>query len=540
MLSRSPILPTIETLQTILNGVPTPVFLIDRDHRAVMVNDAFCDFARLPRDKVLNTIGNMPEEQMEVFRRIDDQVFETGRPNENEEVANDADGTPHIIITRKRLLHLPTADGDKPFIIASISDVTQIREAEARARYLASHDALTGLPNRAQFNERLAEALELARRSGDHVAVLLLDLDGFKAINDIHGHAAGDEVLRVVGRRLLTHVRVVDTAARLGGDEFCVIQVGVRQPDGAAALAQRLVNALKQPIAMAGETLAVSASIGVVVFPEDADDPEALLKAADVALYKVKRAGGSGFVGTGAGGPALPDDAWPIADDLWSALADNQLSLAYSPLRGVDGSIHGYEAIPTWTHPSRGPIAGEVFLPVAEKAGLIHEISAWMLEEACTAAATWDDGLRVSVNVSPIQLAHGDLPESVARVLAKAGLAAERLELEMPETALAGDEAHVGAILGALKALGVRLALDHFGSGTSSIARLRTFPFDRLKIDESFIASLGTDPRSVAIVSAILHLGQEMGLAITAEGVGDERQAVILRRMGFSELQCRV
>jgi diguanylate cyclase (GGDEF)-like protein/PAS domain S-box-containing protein len=539
MLSRSPILPTIESLQTILNSVPTPVFLIDRDHRIVMVNDAFCEFVHVAREDVLNTVGHAPDEQREVFWRVDNQVFETGVQNENEEVLTDEDGNLHIIVTRKKLLHLPTPDGDKPFIVASISDVTQIREAEARARYLALHDGLTGLANRAQFNERLAEAIELSRRSETSVGLLLLDLDGFKAINDTYGHAAGDEVLRVVGRRLTSHVRVVDTVARLGGDEFCVVQVGVQQPGGAFALAQRLVNALGQPIVVGSQEFSVSASIGVALTPEDANDAQTLFRGADAALYQVKRAGGGAFLGIGAEGLAPGDDASKIDEDLYAALPERQLSLTYSPLRGVDGSIHGYEALLTWHHPSRGDIASEVFLPVAEKVGLIHEIGAWMLQEACATAATWDATLRVSVNVSPYQLEFGNLPQTVAHALEMAGLPGERLELEMPETALAGEEQHVAGILTALKDLGVRLALDHFGSGSSSIAHLRTFPFDRLKIDESFIASLGTDPRSVAIVSAILHLGQEMDLAITAEGVDGERQAVMLRQMGFSEFQAR-
>lgn len=543
MLSRSPILPTIETLQTILNAVPTPVFLIGRDHRAVMVNDAFCDFARVTRDEVLNTIGDLPEEQMAVFQRIDDQVFETGEPNENEEVATDAAGTPHIIITRKRLLHLPTLEGEKPFIIASISDVTRIREAEARARYLAAHDPLTGISNRAEFNERLAEAIELARRGDEHVGLLLLDLDDFKAINDTHGHAAGDEVLQVVAQRLKSHVRVVDTIARLGGDEFCVIQVGAAQSGGPAALAQRLLHALEQPITRGTDIFAVSASIGFAMFPKDAKDGETLFARADAALYRVKGSGGHGFLGTGAGdqpGRGTPESTEAdLSNDLPAALAGNQLSLAYSPLQGADGSIRAYEALATWQHPRRGAITFDELMPMAEREGLIQEISAWMFDTACMAATTWDPHLRLCVNVSPVQFAYGDLAETVAAALAKSGFPGRRLELEIPETALVGDERDVGCILGGLKSLGARLALDHFGAGTSSIARLRAFAFDRLKIDESFIASLSTDPRSAAIVSAILNMGREMDMQITAEGVDDDRQATMLGQMGFSELQKR-
>ncbi|MGX1309054.1 diguanylate cyclase (GGDEF)-like protein/PAS domain S-box-containing protein [Amorphus suaedae] len=544
MLSRSPILPTIETLQTILNGVPAPVFLIGRDHRLVMANDAFCDFARVTREEVLNTIGDLPEEQMAVFQKIDNQVFETGEPNENEEVVTDAAGAQHIVITRKRLLHLRTEDGEKPFIIASVSDVTRIREAEARARYLASHDTLTGISNRAEFNERLAEAIDLGRRTGGHVGLMLLDLDGFKTINDTHGHAAGDDVLRVVAQRLKSHVRVVDTIARLGGDEFCVVQAGAAQPGGPAALAQRLLHALEQPIVRGTDIFAVSASIGFAMFPEDGKDGEALFAQADAALYRVKGTGGHGFLGTGAGdrpGRGTPEStAADLSNDLPEALAGDQFSLTYAPLQGADGSIRAYEALATWNHPRRGAITFDELMPMAEQKGLIQEISAWMFDAACTTATTWDSNLRLCVNVSPVQFAYGSLAETVAAALEKSGFPGGRLELEIPETALVGDERDVGSVLGELKSLGARLALDHFGAGTSSIARLRAFAFDRLKIDESFIASLSTDPRSAAIVRAILHMGREMDIEITAEGVDGERQATMLGQMGFSELQKRL
>lgn len=540
MLSKSSIIPSVETLQTILNSIPSPVFLIDREHRIVMGNDAFFNFTQTTPDEVLNTVGQVPAEQHAVFWKVDDEVFETGEPNENEEVATDRSGTPHIVLTRKRLIHLPTKDGVTPFIIAVISDVTRIREAEARARYLAGHDALTGLANRAQLNERLSESIELARRSNSKVGLLLLDLDGFKAVNDQHGHAAGDELLRVIAKRLNSHVRVVDTVARLGGDEFCVIQVGVQQPSGAFVLAERLVNALEQPVVMGSAKFSVTASIGVALYPDDSVDPEELYKGADAALYHVKRSGGGGYLRSGASGPMSREAPWKMEEGLRHALAEDEFTLTYAPLSGTDGQPHGYEALLVWKHPERGEIARELFLPVADKAGLLREVSVWTLRHACLAAAEWDGEMRVSVNVFPVQLEYGDLVETVEQVLADTGLSPHRLELEMPETALVGDEERVGTILGGLRQLGVHLTLDNFGSGTSSMAHLRKFPFDRIKIDQSFIASLATDPRSVAIVSAILHLGEEMNVAIAAEGVDDERQLLMLREMGVEELQGRL
>lgn len=540
MLSKSPIFSTVESLQRILNSVPSPVFLLDQDHRIVMVNDAFCEFARVSPEEILTKTGDVPEEQRKVFWKMDDEVFRTGLPSENEEVASDAEGVPHIVVTRKRLIHLPTPDGETPFIIATVSDVTSIREAEARARYLAAHDGLTGLANRTQLNERLAEALELARRADTRIGYLLLDLDGFKAVNDKHGHAAGDELLKVVAKRLKSHVRIVDTVARLGGDEFCIVQVGIHQPSGAFALAERLIDALEKPVRLGSDEFTVSASIGISIFPDEADDAEALYKEADDALYKVKRTGGGAYLRAGADGAPRNREAWQIDTDLRRALTDGHLSLEYSPLSGPDGAVHGYEALPAWIHPDRGEIARDVFLPVAEKAGLMHAIAAFVLQRACADATTWETDQRVTVNVSPIQLEYGDLLKTVERALSASGLPSHRLELELPETALLGDEDRIYATLAALKEKGVHLALDKFGSGSSTIAHLRRFPFDRLKIDESFIGSVGTDPRSLAIVQAILHLGAEMGLAITAEGVDDEDHLRVIRQMGFSEFQGRV
>lgn len=538
MLSNSPILPTIESLQMILNSIPSPVFLIDRDHRIVMVNDAFCEFGRVDRDTILNTSGGAPDEQMQVFWRVDEEVFRTGAVIENEEVLTDAEGTLHIVVSRKRLIHLQTDKGTTPYIVAVISDVTRIREAEAKARYLAAHDGLTGLANRTQLTERVTEAIELARRSESKVGFLLLDLDGFKAVNDKHGHAVGDELLKVVAKRLKSHVRVVDTVARLGGDEFCIVQVGIHQPSGAFVLAERLVEALRKPVAMADEEFTISASIGIAVYPDDAETGEDLYKVADKALYQIKRAGGGSYHRS-ADGDRMGDPTWQIETELRLAIGNGQLSLAYSPLNGADGAVHGYEALPVWTHPERGEIPRALFLPIAEKTGLIDAIGAWVLSQACAAASRWDASVRVAVNISPIQFEYGDLKEAVERALDRSGLPGERLELEMPEAALLGDEERITETLAAIKARGVHLALDNFGSGSSTIAHLHKFQFDRLKIDESFIASLKTDPRSLAIVQAILHLGQEMDFAVTAEGVEDDDQLCVIRKMGFSEIQGR-
>jgi diguanylate cyclase (GGDEF)-like protein/PAS domain S-box-containing protein len=293
LFAQSTIVPTVEVLQALLDSIPNPVIVIDREHRLVLVNQAMADFMGRPREALLGQTGAglLPQAQLEVFWRIDDQVFATGLPNENEEIVTGAGGRQRIVITRKRLIHLDTAEGRAPFIVAVISDVTRFREAEARAHHLAAHDLLTGLPNRGQLTLRLAQALAAARSSGEVVGLLLVDLDGFKPINDQFGHLVGDNVLRIVARRLSGVIRAGDTVARLGGDEFCVIQLGIRDAAQALHLADRIVAAIGHPFATDPEPIVVSASVGVALCPFDGDDPETLLDRADRALYAVKHAG---------------------------------------------------------------------------------------------------------------------------------------------------------------------------------------------------------------------------------------------------------
>ncbi|MEJ2686208.1 MAG: diguanylate cyclase [Gammaproteobacteria bacterium] len=305
MFSQSRITATTDTLQAILNAIPSPVFIKDRAHRVVLVNNAFCELLGRPREALINKVEeHLPREQLAVFWEMDDRVFETGEANENEEVLTGSSGVLRVIVTRKRLMWLPTAAGDEPYILATISDVTAYREAERRARHLAEHDVLTGLANRAHFTHRLKEAIEAAGRGGSEEALLLLDLDGFKAVNDSYGHPAGDELLQVIAQRLAGLVRPVDTVARLGGDEFCIIQTNIQSVDDAFGLADRVMSAVSEPVAAGSRQISVSASIGIALFPRDATTPEVLLQRADEALYTVKRTGRHGYLrirGNGGG-----------------------------------------------------------------------------------------------------------------------------------------------------------------------------------------------------------------------------------------------
>jgi len=540
MLSKSNIQASVETLQVILNAVPSPIFLKNHLHQLVLVNDAMCDLMGQARDVLVSSpdAEHVPDEQKEIFWKVDGDVFATGRPNENEEVLTDGTGALRVIVTRKCLIHLPTSSGEQPFIIGLISDVTRFREAEARAQYLAEHDALTGLANRTQFNERLRTAIEVASRTETKVALLMLDLDSFKAVNDRYGHPTGDELLRVIAKRLAHLVRGTDTVSRFGGDEFCIVQTGLLQPSAAFRLAERVISSISHVIVVGSSRMLVSASIGIAFSPEDATTPGLLLQRADTALYAVKRSGRGGYLRY-EGSFSVPDPgAWDIEGDLRAALAGDQLSLSFQPLAAAtDGTVRGFEALARWLHPTRGQISPDTFIPVAEASGLIQQLGSWALHKACAVAASWPGDLQVSVNVSPAQLENDDLPTMVESALAASKLPASRLEIEITETALLGSSERVLIMFAKLKALGVSLALDDFGAGWSSLATLRNFQFDRIKIDHSFISNIAVDARSVAIVRAVLSLGQSLNVPVTAEGVETQAQFVALRQMGCAELQ---
>lgn len=539
MLSKSPITASVETLQAILNAIPNPVFLKDRLHRLVVVNDAMCALMGQDRDQVIaQGDQSLPGEQRDVFWKVDDLVFETGQPHENEEVLTDGSGSLRVMLTRKRLIRLPTADGEQPFIVGVISDITRIRESEARTLYLAEHDTLTGLANRTQLNERLHATIAAAANSGLQAALLMLDIDRFKNVNDHYGHPVGDQLLSIVAKRLVGLVRPTDTVARLGGDEFCIVQGGLHQPAGAYSLARRILAAIARPISIGSLSISVTTSIGIAIFPEDGATPEALMKNADDALYAVKRSGRRGY--RRAENAAEPHGApgWNIESELRAALKNGQLSLAFQPLAAAaDGKTRGFEALARWQHPTRGTIQPDEFIPIAESCGLIHELGAWILHEACAAAQKWPWPLQVAINVSPVQLENGELLAHVRDALSSTGLPASRLELEITESALLDHSERVMDMFAQLKALGVSLALDDFGAGWSSLATLHSFQFDRIKIDQRFISHIESDARAVAIVRAVLSLAQTLNVPVTAEGIEDKAQFIALRQMGCNELQ---
>jgi diguanylate cyclase (GGDEF)-like protein len=417
----------------------------------------------------------------------------------------------------------------------------EVAAAEARARHLALHDPLTGLPNRAGFADRLAGAIALGRRHGRHTGVLLLDLDRFKEVNDTLGHAAGDALLHEVATRLSATVRGEDVVVRLGGDEFAILQIEARQPEGAAILARRLQEAMAAPFDLMGHRAQLGCSIGIALAPPDDDgpDPAALLRMADTALYRAKEEGRGRCRFHEAGMDAALRARWALERDLRQALAEDGFALHYQPLFTLaDRRLAGFEALLRWDHPERGPVPPADFLPLAAETGLIVPLGRWILRTACRDAAAWPAEILLSVNLAPAQFRLGDIEAELRTALAESGLDPRRLELEVTEALLQLEQPEaVLAKLERLRAMGVGISMDDFGTGPSCLGWLWRFPFDRLKIDQRMIRALQRDPRAARMVQAILGLGRTLEVAVAAEGVETEAQAEALRSQGCAEGQ---
>ena len=412
------------------------------------------------------------------------------------------------------------------------------RRIEHRMSYLATHDALSGALNRTSFGEALAAAAAAHGEADGTFAVLCIDLDRFKDVNDSRGHAAGDEVLRQASARLRSLLRRGDRLARLGGDEFAILQRGVDDADGVRTLAERVVAALAKPYAVDGEDVPCGGSVGAAIFGIDAGELDELMHKADLALYRAKGDGRGGFSFYDAELDGRLRERRELAADLRAAVDARALTLHYQDLFGDDGArVVGREALLRWTHPERGPIPPDTFIGLAEEGHLIERLGAWVLREACREASGWPDGQSVAVNLSPAQFRQGDLVATVRGALADAGLSAERLELEITESLLMTDTDRIVAMLGELSALGVRIAMDDFGTGYSSLSYLWRFPFDKVKIDRSFTQALADDDKVDLIVGSIVSLAHSLQIRVNAEGVETEGQLATLRRHGCDEFQ---
>ena len=410
--------------------------------------------------------------------------------------------------------------GGKPHRAVAVRDLRARKEAEKHIRFLAHYDALTELPNRVSFNKKLDQEIEAALAVGRRLAVLCLDLDRFKEINDLFGHAAGDQALQSVAKRISGVLDENQMLARLGGDEFAIIAPGLSLPTAAGRIAETILEALQSADENMEIDGPIAVSIGIAICPEDATDRHALLSYVDIALYRAKNEGRGAYRYFDASMGAALHERRHLEHDLRNAISRGELRLVYQPEKNVHtGKAVGFEALLRWKHPTRGEISPAEFISIAEDTGVILQIGEWVLRTACREAATWTKPLTVAVNVSAVQIHNANFAQVVHEILFETGLAPGQLELEITETALIRDLNRALATLRRIKMLGVRIAMDDFGTGYSSLSNLRAFPFDKIKIDGSFIKSVESGGQAAAIVRSVLGLGRGLDLPVLAEGV---------------------
>jgi diguanylate cyclase (GGDEF)-like protein len=421
--------------------------------------------------------------------------------------------------------------------VATIEDVTERRRSEEQIRHLAHYDALTNLPNRALFHEKLKQ--ELARMAaGAQLAVLYIDIDEFKSVNDTLGHLIGDELLKSVAASLSQCAAASDFVARLGGDEFAIVQTAVKTPADVTGLVTRVFDAIREPYECLGHQVTTDASIGIALAPQHGGDLDQILKNADLAMYAAKSAGRRTYRFFEPAMDAQVKARRNLEMDLRQAIADGVLEVYYQPgISLQDNKITGCEALLRWHHPERGMIPPAEFIPIAEDTGLINQLGEWVLTTACAEAATWPDHIKLAVNVSPVQFKSGTLALKIVAALAASGLAANRLELEITEAVLIRDDEAALEILHQLRGIGVRIALDDFGTGYSSLSYLQRFPFDKIKIDRCFVNDIAEPDGSSCIVQAVVNIAAARHMTTTAEGVETRQQQELLRALGCSEMQ---
>ena len=432
--------------------------------------------------------------------------------------------------------------GEVTEIISVSRDVSERRRAEEQIEYQAYHDALTQLPNRLLFRDRLTMALAHAKRQQSALAVMFLDLDRFKFVNDTLGHSLGDELLRAIAARLESVLREGDTIARMGGDEFTILLGDLQQAEDAANVAQKLLDVIAEPVRVEGHELYVTTSIGIALYPNDGDSAETLLKSADSAMYRAKESGRSGYQLCTPAMNARAAERLSIETALRRAVERDELVLHYQPLVSLgSGDVAGYEALLRWNRPGHGLVPPGTFIGIAEETRMIVPIGEWVLRQACRQLQEWQKGgrpdLRISVNLSPRQFQQNDLCETVVRALEESGIAPRHLELEITESTAMRNSERTIAALASLRELGVRIALDDFGTGHSSLSYLRRFPIDRVKIDREFVQAVEGSRSNRAIVSSIVAMAHGLDLAVTAEGVETEAQVAFLREEGCEEVQ---
>jgi diguanylate cyclase (GGDEF)-like protein/PAS domain S-box-containing protein len=528
---------TRSLLDSIVASLPIGVFVKDMEDggRYILYNAACGEIVGFEPAQIVGRLDRdiFTASQAEAFVAQDIQAMQEARTFSMEEAVERSDRSTRTIHTVKRAI--PTVDGSKPRYLVGISqDITERKSYEERIAHIAHHDALTGLPNRKAFSDHMARLLDAP--AIEPFALFYIDIDHFKHINDSMGHPAGDALLVEVARRLRSLVGRRDLVARLGGDEFAlVVMLDGRGPE---AFARTVMEAFERPFALDGAEEYVACSVGVALAPRDGSDVTVLQRNADLALYAAKADGRSTSRLYEAAMRLHAERRHDLTVEMRQALASGDFELHFQPLMSLsDDRISAFEALVRWRHPQRGLLPPADFIPVAEETGLISALGDWVIREACRAAAGWPGEIKVAVNLSPCQFRDVGLLATVVSALDRAGLHPSRLELEITESVLLSENGQNLQLLHALRELGVRIAMDDFGTGYSSLSYLRAFPFDKIKMDRSFVSGIETDPGTMAIVRAVTGLGSGFNLTTTAEGVETPEQLARLRREGFGEVQ---
>jgi diguanylate cyclase (GGDEF)-like protein/PAS domain S-box-containing protein len=533
-----------QRFRAIFATVSDGIFVYDESTGArIEANQSVCDMFGYTRDEILKcefgslSSGVPPYTRDEARQRFD--TARAGVPQAFEWQSKAKDG--RVFFTDMTLRKLTF--GDRECLVSTVHDITERKANATKILQLARFDGLTGLANRGVFAEAVARGIAMMHRENKEFAVLYIDLDHFKDINDTLGHPIGDALLKLVARRLQAAARDSDTVARFGGDEFAVMQASIEDPTDAGLLAERLLSSLSQPYIVDDNEITSGASIGIAIYGPDGGDAEALLARADVALYRAKAEGRGIYRFFTDAMDAEVRTRVSLGNDLRSAIGSDELFLEYQPqVEAATGRIIGVEAEIRWRHPQRGIVAPADFIPVAERNGLILTLGHWVLREACRQAKDWRDAgippVVMAVNVSSLQFKSLiALENDIQRALAEFGLPAEMLELELTESTVMNASQHHNGILVRMRALGLRLAIDDFGAGYSSLDHLRRFPFDRIKIAQKFIVGLGVTPEYEAIVRAAIGIAREFGIATIATGVATEEQLTLLRKWGCGDIQ---
>jgi diguanylate cyclase (GGDEF)-like protein len=526
-----------ERLDTAINNMTQGLLLYDSDARIVLCNQRYLEMYNLSPDVVKpgchfrdliahrKETGSFPGNVDEFCASVLRNVAQNRATNS---ILETTDGRSIQIVNQ------PLANGGW---VATQEDITERRRADQQITHLAHYDALTDLPNRALFSKRLEHELERTN-GGEQLAVLYIDIDEFKSVNDSLGHPAGDELLKAVASRLRSCVRDTDFVARLGGDEFAIVQAGIKQRSDVEELVKRIYEAIREPYECLGHQVATDASVGIALAPDDGTDLDQLLKSADLAMYGAKADGRRTYRFFEPEMDARVEARRTLELDIRQAIADGAFDIHYQPIVNFGSNeIVGCEALLRWYHPVRGMISPAEFIPIAEETGLICQLGDWVLTTACAEAANWPSSIKLAVNVSPVQFRSHAFSLKVANALATTGLSANRLELEITEAVLIRDDEAALTMLQQLRAVGVRIALDDFGTGYSSLSYLQRFPFDKIKIDRCFVNDIAKAEGSSSIVQAVINIARSRNITTTAEGVETEQQREMLLSLGCTEMQ---